>query len=91
MSEEDERKLEEAIRDCVGKELSSLFWKLTKWLGIPTMMMAVALTVFYARLSYHVEDHHERLLIQISADVKHMKVDLDAVKKKLNSLNVKEL
>jgi hypothetical protein len=84
MSEEEEQRLEAAVAACVTKQLNVLFWRGVRWFGIPLGGMGVALTVFYAQLSYHVEDHHERTLIEISADVKHIKADLESVKKSLS-------
>jgi hypothetical protein len=85
MSDDEEQRLEEAIQECVERELTVLFWKGVKLLGIPTIAFAVSLVIFYARLTYHVEDHHERILIEMSADVKHLKVDMAQVKKGMES------
>ena len=84
MSEEEKRRLEKAIAASVEGQLNRLFWKGFRWGGLPMAGMVIALVVFYARLSYHVSDNHERILIGIASDVSHLKADLESVKKSLS-------
>ena len=92
MNDEERKNLESLILNCVQSQLNLIFWRLAKWLGTPMALLAVTMTVFYARLSEHVGDQHERLLIEVATNVKHMigdigllRGDLDDVKKNLSS------
>jgi hypothetical protein len=80
---EEEEQMEEAVLECVDSQLNKLFWKALRFCGIPMAGMVISMVIFYAQLSYHVEDHHEKILIEMSVDLKHLKDDITEFRKTL--------
>lgn len=80
---EEEEQLEVAVLECVDSQLNKLFWKALRFCGIPMAGMVISMVIFYAQLSYHVEDHHEKILIEMSVDLKHLKGDIAELKNEL--------